>query len=854
MKITYKLVLGMLLLTLSSCTWFEPNPYANFSVGEVNEDGPDTDAVILVGDPQVISRETLINDRIRESKHIGTLIDDSVYETFEPQILRDIKVVNAFTSQLGVGFDPSLGRAFKRSEDIASLSTEMELLKLKNQLKQLKEQIKTDPADIDLNPKTGELIVDPRGKLSTTAEKDPNLVIDHKALTGNEGSLVKLLNAVETVLKKGTDTAQSKANESQLKSSPEERFEDLNAYRARLRQRQAEINLDDVHDLLGNTLYRLQLDATILPGEIKNKYGVLDFAISGSKVKENELDRVYTNWLVSLYNRTELINNLDDKNFNNKSIKLSWNNIISSFTKNGLIEPCKFNVDSKDKIMFLPPAKAAEGLVKAISGKNINSDVISQVFMGFSNKETINNLLPSSLESLLPSLSNNIKECKNISGENPTPKAFKDKLTLMEGNVLLWKANNVYTYQAQPSEKVQRLSTLASAANSMQSAFALAATLPQYGITIDAGAAASKVAVGMVDAIERSPLVIGYTDKKKDVPHFGYIFGPKAILQTDDNQLVYKQVPARHSVFADISVPGWWPALTLKTRKAWVGNWHNGSNALKSYNKTHEINVRLRPKRQGFEALTDYLYSNAIPSATTDIASIEKIFPENIDKCAKGIVNFIFKGKNLWRNPKVFILGVQQDPVTVLPDMEGISVKVDLRGLPMNTWYFRQEDESVIVWTSFGKARLKASASLPNFGGSIKDCPKTTEKLQLLPDKNFYTGGPVAPSKNNITLTVTSKIPDAIRNYKIIAQVISNQRANKVLVSSSTSREHTDKSQFKGKIILNKGLLGNLSPALLRVGLRYQLVEGEAVRESAGSRYFCESLFWASQPKQAAKT
>jgi hypothetical protein len=25
-------------------------------------------------------------------------------------------------------------------------------------------------------------------------------------------------------------------------------------------------------------------------------------------------------------------------------------------------------------------------------------------------------------------------------------------------------------------------------------------------------------------------------------------------------------------------------------------------------------------------------------------------------------------------------------------------------------------------------------------------------------------------------------------------------------------------------------------------------------KEAAGSRYFCESLFWASQPKQAAKT
>ena len=28
----------------------------------------------------------------------------------------------------------------------------------------------------------------------------------------------------------------------------------------------------------------------------------------------------------------------------------------------------------------------------------------------------------------------------------------------------------------------------------------------------------------------------------------------------------------------------------------------------------------------------------------------------------------------------------------------------------------------------------------------------------------------------------------------------------------------------------------------------------QAIIDSAGSRYFCESLFWASQPKQAAKT
>jgi hypothetical protein len=33
-----------------------------------------------------------------------------------------------------------------------------------------------------------------------------------------------------------------------------------------------------------------------------------------------------------------------------------------------------------------------------------------------------------------------------------------------------------------------------------------------------------------------------------------------------------------------------------------------------------------------------------------------------------------------------------------------------------------------------------------------------------------------------------------------------------------------------------------------------RLMDILSIEEKAGSRYFCESLFWASQPKQAAKT
>ncbi|WP_221899782.1 GTP-binding protein [Bathymodiolus platifrons methanotrophic gill symbiont] len=40
---------------------------------------------------------------------------------------------------------------------------------------------------------------------------------------------------------------------------------------------------------------------------------------------------------------------------------------------------------------------------------------------------------------------------------------------------------------------------------------------------------------------------------------------------------------------------------------------------------------------------------------------------------------------------------------------------------------------------------------------------------------------------------------------------------------------------------------------LLKEQLELSVIEGDQ-QTTAGSRYFCESLFWASQPKQAAKT
>ena len=68
---------------------------------------------------------------------------------------------------------------------------------------------------------------------------------------------------------------------------------------------------------------------------------------------------------------------------------------------------------------------------------------------------------------------------------------------------------------------------------------------------------------------------------RKGSARFGYVFGPKAVLNTKDNRLEYRHQAGSYPVFADITVPSWWPAIRLNVRSAWAGNWHEGTEVLK---------------------------------------------------------------------------------------------------------------------------------------------------------------------------------------------------------------------------------------------------------------------------------
>ena len=272
------------MLMFASCL-HKDNPYANFTVGEVDEKTSETTAAILVGKPQVFTRETLINDRAREVNHIRQLIEESRYVVFEPQILRDISVVSSMVAQLGITFNPAIGDAFKRKEDIEKIKDETELLKLRNKLSELKKLVESDPGSSELVP----------------TQKEPGTLTDigEPSTTEIKKQLADLIAAANNSIDKLVKLSKI-ARESKIKASPEDHFEDLNSYRARLRHRESEVRLDDGHDANGNTLYRLQFNATVLPGSKKNKYGILDFEIHPPNVVDTDLDKLYEYWLADM--------------------------------------------------------------------------------------------------------------------------------------------------------------------------------------------------------------------------------------------------------------------------------------------------------------------------------------------------------------------------------------------------------------------------------------------------------------------------------------------------------------------------------------------------------------------------
>ena len=908
MRVLSILTCTILALMISGCSLFKENPYADFMVGEINETDPQTPAVILVGDPQVSSRESLINDRMREVDHLEQMIRDSKAESvsFEPQLKRDLRVIQALAAQLGISFNPAAGAAFGRQEDLDKLHTDVKIVKLRNELERIKKLSQTSPVN---GPNQGTN----QGGSQTdqgnpgAGQEDSQSGPSDSSLEELKAQLNKAVTAANNLLGELQKTISAgRAAGADIKNSPEDRFEDLNAYRARLRQRQNEVRLDDVHDANGYALYRLQLTAAVLPGKVKNKFAVLDAEIDPVEATDDEIRALYDQWLVELSQRGLRFALSSTSGFSRNHAR--WERLQTELIRAKLVERVLFKVPASGDpgstftmVLFTYPGEDSEAIMDMLDKKyrdvlpkviedleriskgnnklefvsNGNSCTVKKT-NGEEQTVTINNNIYkyakavvdsaasiSAIEVFLSSLiaagdssgvaprytkkiletleeayttaQDVLKKMKSLGNGNKcfqrrvatVPTEFRNKVCDDNRN---WRGE-ARTYQAQPTERVQRISSVASAVNSMQLAFSLAALLPGQGLGLNAGAAAAKTAIGMVETIERTPIVIGYTDRQpKSSARFGYIFGPKAVLNTKANQLEYRQIARNHPVFADITVPAWWPAIDLKVRSAWAENWHEGTKVLRdstnvSNNHTADrsIRVQLPPRLADVDSLTEFILRNPIVSGF-DVPRITEVYPERVSSCAGDVV-FTIAGENLWRSPVVYLGGKRHKSITVLPDMRGLAVTFNMSDLPKPPSR-GTKGTPITVWTSLGSDSENVDIVDTRLG---KLCPDIARAggvaVSFSPDSTRLVGG----KESKIRVRMTKPLPKAARKVKVIYQFLANQVLYQKHHIEDTKVYYGKFAEGSATVSKPENIPDEKANGMpLRVGLQYQTIDGGA--------------------------
>jgi hypothetical protein len=119
------------LYVLSACGG---GKYRPLTVDAINELPPQRPAVTTLSDPQIYSRETLVNDRRREQDYLKELLDQSRTAIFEPQIRRDLRTLTSTVLQLQAAYDPLSGRQVERGEELAEIDQRIEETKRLQQL------------------------------------------------------------------------------------------------------------------------------------------------------------------------------------------------------------------------------------------------------------------------------------------------------------------------------------------------------------------------------------------------------------------------------------------------------------------------------------------------------------------------------------------------------------------------------------------------------------------------------------------------------------------------------------------------------------------------------------------------
>jgi len=275
-------------LAAASCS----TPYA-LDVASIDYGAEQRGGVIRFTDPKLYRREALINERKLETVYLNGLLKDSVNKPFEPELVRELETISAFTAALGLSFDPAAALNYQRDVETTGIQQEINTLQLQWQLDQLKR-------DADLFRAKMAAQTEP----STTALPSVGTVGDVTSTTAAAAvnQLTALISRLEANLAAGLNAgSKTPAGVATAKTSPIDEFLERAAYRDLIKSAINAASLDEMHDANGAALIRLQLDATVFPPSkaYMDTFGMLRMEVKPASFGQDAkaLDALYFRWL-----------------------------------------------------------------------------------------------------------------------------------------------------------------------------------------------------------------------------------------------------------------------------------------------------------------------------------------------------------------------------------------------------------------------------------------------------------------------------------------------------------------------------------------------------------------------------
>lgn len=719
---------------------------------------PQTYGEVSVGRPQVYTRERLQSERAEEVQWLRTQLDRPVETGF--QGIQDTREAAAYVFGLTVELDLAKKRAAAlereqastdrgRADEIAAINHQIDRLRAEQRLEQVKADIAKQSGSgtgtgTDPKPTTPEANADLQKIAAEIAKVNARLGDLEKKLTVTPKDNLPTAGKARDALKDSSTVLADPGNARLSGAQPttRDRFEDEAAFRDLVTARIRERILDDTHDLSGNALYELKFDVSLVPGENSRKKFVASIKIHKDDwhpvnfVKGGFPDRLRE---IAQEDINVLRRRMSDR-WAEYRLSRQWHHRIVSYLNNAEVgaayAKCGISKSESEARVSAPlrsyrtPDAAPPGTVSTARMRNDLAAEASCLVAAYVKKRIglalgryfgfeirMQDVAGQKPEPFIEvQMAKPGGECKVFDAKDTSLSKKKSACTpdehLIDRLADIQALQQPWVATVEPKEYAQNISEVASLRKIRQITAAL-----QYGDgagrDAKAGADIYKEDQDLLQAIRRQPLAASFVRGERE---FGWVLGPK--FEIENNRPVFKHATARYSFSASVVVPGWFTRIQLSGCGYWIDNEGSRSMMTPLFGTTclEKATVNLpgayRPILHALLASDLSIFSDPeiflLPQADRNgYVYLQERSNSCVDandrSCEQSLV---IEGRELWRNPAVFLGERKADRVEPLPSNRGIVAYFRGLELPPGRLGLQLQAQDLVVSTSAGQDRL----------------------------------------------------------------------------------------------------------------------------------------------------